>query len=94
MKARFPATRAALEHFDNVDGPACEALCKGKAKAANLAAFTQARKSAADRVRAAFLLEAEALDISSPENVELMSVEKIRRTVNPPLLGRMLALLP
>ncbi len=52
MNPRFEATNAALLHFDEVDQPALDALRTKEAM--NLSAFMLARRSAADRVRAAF----------------------------------------
>ena len=91
MSSRFDATHAALECFDAVDRPAYEALATG-ARSADLALFDAARRKAADKVRAAFL--GDTADYSQPENVELMSVDVIRRTIRGTLLGAMLRWLP
>lgn len=92
MKPRYEATRAALEHFDRVEQPALEVLRKRNGAAVNLAGFTDARKVAADKVRAAFL--ADTPGVNTPEIVEVMSVERIRKAVRNTLLGQMLGFLP
>jgi hypothetical protein len=92
MDSTFAATHAALDQYDAVDGPAVEALRRNRAGSVNLTGFVTARKSAADLVRAAYLHDTE--DINTPENVELMSVERIRAAIGGTFLGRMLGLLP
>lgn len=92
MRSRFDDTRAALEHFDAVDKPAFEALCRNGAHPVDFPGFVAARKRAADRVRGAFL--ADAGELAAPEYVDVMSVDDIRRVVGGNLLGKLLRLLP
>lgn len=89
MKLRYEATHAALEHFDHVDKPAFDALRK---TCTSLPRLDEARKRAADRVRAAFLHDTE--DFNTPEFVDLMSVERIRAAAHDTFLGAVLGLLP
>ncbi len=88
----FEATSAALAHYDAVDQPAVDGIRKGNGASVNLRGYVSARKIAADKVRAAYLKDTE--HFNSPENVELMSVEKIRKAVGGTILGKMLKLLP
>lgn len=81
----FPATKAALERFDRVDEPALH-------DRRDLRPLVEARRAAADRVRAAYLRDTP--DVSTPENVELMSVDEIRSIVRGTPLGRLLGMLP
>ncbi len=90
MNPRFEATNAALLHFDEVDQPALDALRTKEAM--NLSAFMLARRSAADRVRAAFLEDTR--HINTPEIVSLLSVDRIREAAGGTLLGRLLRFLP
>ncbi len=92
MDPRYPATRAALKHFDLVDAPALAALCATEGNGPDFVRHNAARTLAADRVRAAFL--ADCRDFASPHNVELMSVDTIRRSAGGTLLGKLLGLLP
>jgi hypothetical protein len=92
MDTAFRATHLALDHYDAVDAPALELMHLKSALAANIAAFDDARKRAADKVRAAFVKDAG--DVVAEENIGLMSVERIRDATERTLLGRMLALLP
>jgi hypothetical protein len=55
-------------------------------------AFVEARRIAADRVRAAY--SRDMRDVETPENIELMSVDSIRRLARHTLVGRMLSWLP
>jgi hypothetical protein len=88
----FPATHAALDHFDAVDQPALDAMRRKQGGSLNLSVFNDARKRAADRVRAAYFKELGGNE--TEENVELMPVEKIRAAIERTFLGRMLGLLP
>ena len=90
-KINWDATRSALERYDAIDRPAFEALANG-ATACDLAAFVAARHQAADRVRAAYIKD--TADTTTPENLEVLSVEVIRRDVGGTPMGKMLALLP
>ena len=90
-KIDWDATRAALERYDAIDKPAFDALQAG-ATACDLAVFVAARHQAADRVRAAYLRDTH--DTTTPENLEVLSVEVIRRDAGGTPLGKMLALLP
>ena len=90
-KINWDRTHAALERYDGVDRPAFEALTKGPT-ACDLAAFVAARHQAADRVRAAYL--ADTADTTRPEDLEVLSVDTIRRNAGGTLMGKMLALLP
>jgi len=92
MDSRYATTQAALDHFDAVDHPAVETLQRRDGIAANFSRFVDARRAAADRVRAAYLHETEAF--ISEENVDLMSVEEIRESLKLTPLGRILKLLP
>jgi hypothetical protein len=92
MKPRFEATQAALEHFNSVDQPALDAMRANRRTASALFEFTAAHRLAADRVRAAFL--ADTAHFNTPENVELMSIEKIRRSLGGTPLGMLLGFLP
>jgi hypothetical protein len=92
MDTAFRATHLALDHYDAVDAPALALMHRKSAIAANIAAFNEARKHAADKVRAAFAKDTG--DVIAQENIELMSVEKIRDATERTLLGRLLALLP
>lgn len=92
MDTTFRATHVALDHYDAVDRPALDEMHVSSRAAANLAAFSEARKRAADRVRAAFAKDAG--DVVAGENIELMSVESIRDATGRTPLGRLLALLP
>ena len=91
MGSRFDGTREALAHFDSVDRPALDAMEHGGSQN-DLPAFVEARRIAADRVRAAY--SRDMRDVETPENIELMSVESIRRLVRYTLAGRMLSWLP
>lgn len=91
MGTRFFGTREALDYFDRVDRPALEAMEKGRTSN-DFPAFVEARKTAADRVRAAF--SRDMSDVETPENIELMSVDLIRRLARHTLAGRMLSWLP
>ena len=88
----FPVTHAAIDHFDAVDQPALDAMRHKQGGSLNLSVFNAARKSAADKVRAAYLEEIAGNE--TEENVELMSVEKIRAAIERTFLGRLLGLLP
>lgn len=88
----FPATHAALDHFDAVDQPALDAMRHKQGGSLNLSVFNDARKRAADKVRAAYLKEIGGNE--TEENVELMSVEKIRGAIERTFLGRLLGMLP
>lgn len=90
MDSKFAGTREALDYFDSVDSPALDAMQKDRSP--NLSAFVDARRIAADRVRAAF--SRDMRDVETPENIELMSVESIRRLARNTLVGRMLSWLP
>lgn len=92
MIFRYEATHAALDQFDNVDRPAFEALRTNGSAAANLRRFIEARKAAADRVRAAFLHDTQ--DFNTPEFVAVMSVDRIRLAARDTFLGHLLVLLP
>ena len=89
---KYQATSAALDRYDAVDKPAFEAFGKNNGKSLDMPGFVAARRLAADRVRAAYLKDTQAF--SSPENVELMSVDVIRRTIGGTFAGKMLSLLP
>lgn len=91
MGSRFAATREALDYYDSVDMPALEAMQKVRSPG-NLSAFVDARRIAADRVRAAF--SRDMRDVETPENIELMPVDLIRRLARYTLMGRMLSWLP
>lgn len=91
MTSRFDGTRAALAHFDAVDRPAYEAL-HTHGHASDVEGFDLARQKAADKVRAAYF--ADTADFNELHNVELLSVEIIRREVRGTLLGAMLRFLP
>jgi hypothetical protein len=91
MGSRFDGTREALDYFDSVDRPALDAMQKDRSPN-DLSAFVEARRIAADRVRAAF--SRDMRDVETPENIELMSVESIRRLACHTLVGRMLSWLP
>lgn len=91
MGSRFAGTREALDYFDSVDRPALEAMQKDRSQS-NLSAFVEARRIAADRVRAAY--SRDMRDVETPENIELMSVDLIRRLARYTLAGRMLSWLP
>ena len=91
MTSRFDGTLAALNHFDRVDRPAYEAL-RANSHAADVEGFDAARREAADKVRAAFL--ADTADFNELHNVELMSVDVIRREMRGTLLGAILRFLP
>jgi hypothetical protein len=91
MSSRFDSTRAALAHFDAVDRPAYEAL-RTNGHAADVDDYDLARHDAAEKVRAAFL--ADTLDFNEAHNVELMSVDVIRRDIRGTLLGAILRYLP
>ena len=91
MSSRFEGTRAALERFDAVDRPAYEAL-RTNGQAADVEGFDVARREAADKVRAAFI--ADTADFNELHNVELMSVEVIRREMRGTFLGAILRFLP
>lgn len=91
MGSRFTGTREALAYFDSVDRPALEAMAHGRSSN-DLPAFVVARRAAADRVRAAY--SCDMRDVETPENIELMSVELIRRLARYTLMGRMLSWLP
>ena len=91
MGSRFDGTREALDYFDSVDRPALDAMEQG-GSSNDLPAFVEARKTAADRVRAAY--SRDMRDVETPENIELMSVDSIRRIVRHTLVGRMLSWLP
>ena len=89
---RYQATSVALDRYDAVDKPAFEAIERRHGSSLDMSGFVCARRLAADRVRAAYLKDTETF--SNPENVELLSVEVIRRTVGGTLAGKMLGLLP
>ena len=89
---KYQATSAALGHYDKVDKPAFEAIEKNHGTILDMSGFVSARKLAADRVRAAYLKDTQAF--SNPENVELLSVDVIRRIIGGTLAGKMLQLLP
>ena len=90
MSSIYEATQDALDHFSSVDQPALDALLRQKAT--DLPGFANARKQAVDRVRAAFLKDTQ--DFNTPENVELMSIDVIRREVRGTLLARLFSFLP
>jgi hypothetical protein len=92
MSLKYDATVAALERYDGVDGSDVELACRTRGDWVDLSGFTDARKVAADRVRAAFYRDARAF--MSEEQVGLMSVERIRRALGPTLAGKFLGLLP
>jgi len=89
---RYEATHTALGRFDAVDHPAVEAIRAQRGTSLDMDAFVLARRLAADRVRAAYLQDTQRF--SSPENVDLMSVDEIREQVAGTPLGKMLGLLP
>jgi hypothetical protein len=89
---KYQATSAALEHYDAVDKPAYEAIEKDHGTSLDMSGFVCARRLAADRVRAAYAKDTQSF--SNPENVELLSVDVIRRTIGGTLAGKMLGLLP
>ena len=91
MGSRFAGTREALDYFDSVDRPALDAMEHGRSSN-DLSAFVEARRIAADRVRAAY--SRDMRDVETPENIELMSVDLIRRLARHTLAGRMLSWLP
>lgn len=91
MTSRFDGTLAALDHFDAVDRPAYEAL-RTNGHASDVDGFDLARQQAADKVRAAYF--ADTADFNELHNVELMSVDVIRREVRGTLLGAILRFLP
>jgi len=91
MSHRFDATRAALGRFDAVDRPAYEAL-RTNGHANDVDGFDLARQVAADKVRAAYF--ADTADFNELHNVELMSVDVIRRDIRGTLLGAILRFLP
>lgn len=84
-------TREALAYFDSVDRPALDAMEHGHSSN-DLPALVEARRIAADRVRAAYTRDMR--DVETPENIELMSVESIRRLARNTLMGRMMSWLP
>jgi hypothetical protein len=92
MSPTFEATQAAIEHFDAVDQPALDAMRGNNGTSLNLSGFAQARKVAADRVRAAYLEDTRHFNTS--ELVELMSVDRIRRAMGGTFLGKLLGFLP
>ena len=92
MKPTFDATTAALAHFDAVSQPALNVMRKSNGSPVNFGGYVDARKVAADRVRAAYLQDTE--HFNTEENVKLMSVERIRRAVSGTILGKMLGMLP
>lgn len=91
MGSRFTGTREALAYFDSVDKPTLDAMEHGRSSN-DLPAFVEARRTAADRVRAAY--SRDMSDVETPENIELLSVESIRRLSHYTLLGRMFSWLP
>jgi hypothetical protein len=91
MGSRFAGTREALEYFDSVDRPLLDAMEKDSSPG-DFSALVDARRTAADRVRAAF--SRDMRDVETPENIELMSVDSIRRLARHTLVGRMLGWLP
>ena len=91
MGSRFDGTREALDYFDSVDRPALDEMERGRSPT-DLPAFVEARRIAADRVRAAY--SRDMRDLENPENIELMSVESIRRLASDTLLRRILSWLP
>lgn len=91
MGSRFAGTREALAHFDSVDRPALDAMQKDRSPN-DLSSFVEARRIAADRVRAAY--SRDMRDVETPENIELMSVESIRRLARYTPIARMLSWLP
>ncbi|HET9576753.1 MAG TPA: hypothetical protein VFP44_02940 [Usitatibacter sp.] len=88
----YEATNAALEYYDTVSEPAFDAIRGNGGSSLDMSGYDSARRVAADRVRAAYLKDTG--HFNSPENVELMSVERIRRAVGGTILGKMLGLLP
>lgn len=92
MDLTFSATHEALEQYDAVDGPALDAMRRKMGGVVNVWGFDEARKRAADKVRAAFLVDTG--DVNTEENVELMSIEKIRDATESTVIGRLLGLLP
>ncbi len=92
MSPKYEATQAALERFDAVDMPALEAMHKRNGAAVNLSGVTQAEHAAADRVREAYLRDTQ--DFHLAQDVELMSVDAIRKAVGGTLLGKILGVLP
>ena len=89
---KYQATSAALERYDAIDKPAYEAIERDHGTSLDMSGFVSARKLAADRVRAAYVKDTQSF--CNPENVELMSVDVIRRAVGGTLAGKMLGLLP
>lgn len=92
MDLTFSATHQALDQYDAVDGPAVDAMRRTLTGVIDVWGFDDARKRAADKVRAAYLVDTG--DLNTEENVELMSVEKIRDATSSTVIGRMLGLLP
>jgi len=90
MSSIYESTQDALDHFNAVDQPALDALLRHKAT--DLSGFARARRLAVDRVRAAFLKDTQ--DFNTPENVELLSIDVIRREVRGTLLARLFSFLP
>ena len=92
MDSTFHATHAALGHFDAVDRPALDAMRRTLSGTLDLLGFDEARKCAADRVRAAYLVD--TTGVNTQEIVELMSVDGIRQAIGGTFIGRLLARLP
>jgi hypothetical protein len=92
MGMKYEATLAALERYDAVDRPTADKLRHNGSRSLNLSGFTNARRWAADRVRAAFYRD--TLSFNTEENVALMSVERIRRAIGGTPLGKLLGFLP
>lgn len=88
----YRATNAALERFDALDKPAVDAIRRRNGPMLAVEGYICARHLAADRVRAAYLKDTESF--SSPENVDLMSVDEIRETIRGTPLGKILQRLP
>ena len=91
MGSRFAGTRDALAYFDSVDRPALDAMEMGPSPN-DLPAFVAARRAAADRVRAAY--SRDMRDAETPENIELLAVETIRRIAFGTFATRMMGWLP
>ena len=90
MKRSYPATQAALDLYDRIETPRDAA--PHRELVAEFTRFVDARSAAADRVRAAFVEDLRGDDTA--ENVDLLSIETIRRMIKGTLLGNLLGALP